>query len=153
MQSFEITNRKEFMAKLLKSDLFDGFEVREVVAHVAFKLILDGKRNKNYFDDIDRDPDTIYSEYLTWSEIRKHVYDLMSGQKLPTYFKIILSTNKDKTLQLSSDASTFYLNITFKDYQITCSTGTAYKDFTMDKSADQAWDERIKHFLFKYQFI
>lgn len=153
MQSFDITNRKEFMYKLLKSDLFESFEVREVVSHTAFKLVIDGKRNKDYFNDMDNDPDRVYSEYLSWGEMRKHVYELMQGHKLPTYFKIVLSTKLDKTTQLSPDASTFYLNITFKDNQITCSTGTAYKTFTLDKSADQIWDERIKQFLFKYQFI
>lgn len=153
MQSFEITNRKEFMSKLLKSDLFETFEVREIVAHTSFKMILDGKRNLEYFNDIRNDSNIIYSEYLSWGEMRKHVYELMLGNKLPTYFKIILSTNTAKTLQLSSDASTFYLNITFKDNQITCSTGTAYKSFILDKSADHTWDERMKHFLLKYQFI
>lgn len=153
MQSFEITNRKEFMSKLLKSDLFETFELREIIAHVSFKMVIDGKRNLDYFNDNYHDFDKVYSEYLTWGEMRKHVYELLSGNKLPTYFKIILSTNKDKTLQLSPDASTFYLNITFKDNQITCSTGTAYKSFTLDQSADHVWDERMKQFLFKYQFI
>lgn len=153
MQAFEITNRKEFMSKLLKSDLFESFEVREVISHTAFKLVIDGKRNQAYFNDLQNDPDGIYSEYLTWGEIRKHVYELMQGHILPTYFKIILCTPSSKTAQLSQDASTFYLNITFKDNQMTCSTGTAYKDFTFDKSADHIWDERIKHFLFKYEFI
>lgn len=116
-------------------------------------MVIDGKRNLEYFNDTSHDSDKVYSKYLTWGEIRKHVYELLSGNKLPTYFKIILSTNKDKTSQLSSDASTFYLNITFKDNQITCSTGTAYKSFTLDQSADHIWDERMKQFLFKYQFI
>lgn len=153
MQSFDITNRKLFMAKLLKSDLFENFEVREVVAHTAFKLVIDGKRNLDYFNDIQNDPDTVYTEYLSWAELRKHVYELMQGHTLPTYFKIILSTKAEKAQQLSPDASTFYLNITFKDNQMTCSTGTAYKGFTLDKSADAIWDECIKKFLFKYEFI
>lgn len=153
MQAFEITNRKEFMSKLLKSDLFESFEVREVISHTAFKLVIDGKRNQEYFNDIQNDLDRVYSEYLTWGELRRHVYQLMQGHTLPTYFKIILCTAPLKTAQLSQDASTFYLNITFKDNQMTCSTGTAYKDFTLDKSADQIWDERIKQFLFKYEFI
>lgn len=153
MQSFDVINRKDFMAKLLKSDLFDTFEVKEVVAHVAFKMVLDGKRNKDYFEDINDAPLDTYSEFLTWGEIRKHVYELMMGKKLPTYFKIILSTNQEKTKQLSLDASTFYLNITFKDNQMSCSTGTAYKGFTLDKSADQIWDDRMKRFLLKYEFI
>lgn len=153
MQSFDITNRKEFMAKLLKSDLFESFEVREVTIHVAFKMILDGKRNVVYFQDINEDSEKVYSDYLTWGEMRKHAYELMQGSKLPTYFKIVLSTSNEKTRQISPNASTFYLNITFKDNQITCTTGTAYSEFTLDQSADQLWDERIKNFLFKYQFI
>ncbi len=153
MQSFDITNRKEFMSKLLKSDLFDTFEVREVVAHMAFKLILAGERNQDYFKDILEEETSNLSHFLTWGEIRKHVYELMSGHKLPTYFKIILSTNTEKTEGLSPDASTFYLNITFKDNQMSCSTGMAYKTFTLDKSSEQLWDEKIKNFLFKYQFI
>lgn len=153
MEAFDITNRKDFMAKLLKSDLFDTFEVREIVAHVAFKMVLDGKRNNDYFHDIDEDPETVYSSYLTWGEMRRHVYELMTGKKLPTYFKIIFSTSQAKTSQLSSDASTFYLNITFKDNHITCSTGTAYNCFTLDKSAEKIWDDRIRHFLLKQAFI
>lgn len=153
MQSFEISNRKDFMAKLLKSDLFDTFEVREVIAHVAFKMVLDGKRNKEYFNDINEDSDVVHSEYLTWGDMRKHVYELMIGKKLPTYFKIILCTSKEKTIHLSPDVSTFYLNLTFKDNQVTCTTGTAYSGFTLDKSAETIWDERIKQFLFKYDFI
>lgn len=153
MQSFDISNRKEFMAKLLKSDLFDNFEVREVTIHVSFKMILDGKRNKAYFQDVHEDSEKVYSDYLTWGEVRKHVYELMLGTKLPTYFKIILSTSIEKTQQLSPNVSTFYLNITFKDNQTTCTTGTAYSEFTLDQSADHLWDDRIKNFLFKYQFI
>lgn len=153
MQSFDVTNRKEFMARLLKSDLFDTFEVREVSAHVAFKMVLDGKRNKEYFNDINEDPDATYSDYLTWGEMRKHVYELMIGKKLPTYFKIVLSTSKEKTQQLSTDAATFFLNISFKDNKINCTTGTAYLGFTMDKSSEKLWDERMQHFLLKYEFI
>ena len=150
MQTFPISNRKEFMTKLLKSELFDSFEVKEIVIHTAFKLIIDGKRNMDYFDTLN---DETYSKLLTWGEVRKNVYELMQGNKMPTYFKIILGTNTDKTTSISTDVSAFYLNIHFKENQITCSTGTSYKTFTLDQSADTLWDEKMKHFLFKYNFM
>ncbi len=153
MQSFDISNRKDFMASLLRTDLFDAFEVREILTHTAFKTIVDGRRNAPYFEDIDEDMRKHLSEYLTWGEMRHYVYALIKGTKLPTYFKFVLSTNLEKTAALSLDASTFYLNITFKDNQTTCSTGVAYKNFTMDKSADALWDKKIQDFLFKHQFI
>ncbi len=131
MQTYPISNRKEFMAKLLKSDLFDTFEVKEVIIHAAFKLVIDGGRNMDYFDTLNGET---YSKLLTWGELRKNVYELMQGSKMPTYFKI-------------------YLNIHFKDNQISCSTGTSYKTFTLDQSADKLWDEKMKQFLFKYNFM
>lgn len=153
MQSFEITNRKHFMAKLLKSDLFNSFEVREAVIHTVFKLVVDGKRNMDYFNDITEDYTTPLSNYLTWGDIQKYIYTLMNGNKLPTYFKIVLSTNQTKTEELSPLASTFYFNITFKENIITITTGTAYKVFTLDQTPDTLWDKQIQEFLFKYQFI
>ncbi|PHV71587.1 hypothetical protein CS063_03215 [Sporanaerobium hydrogeniformans] len=150
MEVFEITSRKEFMSQLLKSDLFDTFEVREVVIHSAFKILLDGKRNSDFYDT---EEEVASSDYVTWREMKKKVYELMQGARMPSYFKIILSTNKEKTSALSSEVSTFFLNIQLKDNQTTCSTGCAYKGFTLDKSVDKIWDERIKKFLFKYQFI
>ena len=150
MQSYDISNKKEFMLKLLKSDLFDNFEVREVILHTAFKMVLDGKRNKDYFNISD---ETSYSLYLTWGEIRKYVYELIQGIKSPTYFKIVLATNDEKTSTLSPDASAFYLNIIFKENLMICSTGTSYKTFMLDQSADKLWESHIKDFLFHYHFI
>ena len=77
MQVFDITNRKEFMAKLLKSDLFESFEVKEVISHTAFKLIIDGKRNKEYFNDIQNEIDTTINIFeLSSQEAHIHKNDV-----------------------------------------------------------------------------
>ena len=151
MESYSISNKKDFMSKLLKADLFDSFEVREVTLHTAYKCFLDGSRNQEFFNDIETEE--ILSTFVTWKEIKPFVYNSIMGQKLPTYFKIVLSTNLQKTEAISPAASTFFLNIIFKDNEIKCSTGVAYKEFTLDNSCEKDWDERIKNFLFKYQFI
>lgn len=141
------------MNRLLKTNLFDTFEVREVTMHTAFKLVIDSQRNTAYFKNDEHLLNDPLSEFLSWGELRPYVYELMQGNRLPTYFKIILSTNAAKTLQISSVATTFYLNILFKEECITCSTGVAYQTFTLDKSADQLWDKRMEQFLLKYDFI
>lgn len=150
MESYTITHRKEFMNKLLKSDLFDSFLVREVVMHTAFKSILDGHRNIDFYNTDERDD---LSDYLNWGEIRPYVYQIITGTKSPSYFKIILSTNAQKTIAISDQVDTFFINITFKEASIQVGTGVAYKTFTLDKSPEKIWDEKIKHFLFKYEFL
>ncbi|MEG0012858.1 MAG: DUF5721 family protein [Cellulosilyticaceae bacterium] len=151
MESYTIANKKDFMNKLLKSDLFDTFEVREVVLHATFKSVFDGARNLDFFADIENKEALPY--FVNWNEMKPFIYHFVIGNKLPTYFKIILSTNTAKTYALSPAASTFFLNITFKDNEIKCSTGIAYKEFTLDKSCEKIWDEKMKSFLFKYNFL
>lgn len=150
MQSYDISNKKEFMSKLLKSPLFDDFEVREVILHTAFKMILEGKRNTAYFEQPIEIPDSLY---LCWREMRKYIYELIQGHRQPTFFKIILSTPLEKTLSLSQEADAFYLNIQFKENQLICSTGVSYKNFTLNQEPDKIWDEEIKLFLFNNHFM
>ena len=118
--------------------------------HTAFKSILDGHRNKDFYntDELEN-----LSEYLNWSEVRPYIYHIVIGTKSPSYFKIILSTNTTKTLAISQEVDTFFINIIFKDGDISINTGVAYKTFTLDKSPEHIWDEKIKNFLFKYHFL
>lgn len=138
------------MNKLLKADLFDSFEVRECIVHTSFKAIIDGKRNHDFYSTEELEE---LSSYLSWQELRPHAYQMIIGAKSPTYFKIILSTNKQKTSSISGEVDTCFLNITFKDNQITCSSGVSYKTFTLDKTPETLWDDKIKNFLFKYEFL
>lgn len=150
MEAYTISNKKLFMNKLLKAELFDNFEVREVILHSALKCIIDGKRNTDFYTTEEL---ATLSNFLSWQEIRSSCYHLMIGSKSPTYFKIILSTSATKTESISSEVDTCFLNITFKDNQIVCSTGVSYKTFTLDKTPEKIWDEKIKNFLFKYEFL
>ncbi|MGL4346441.1 MAG: DUF5721 family protein [Cellulosilyticaceae bacterium] len=150
MEIFEIAHKKEFMAKLLKSDLFDTFQVREIILHTSFKSILDGKTNTDFYDT---DEQEHLPEYLNWQHMRPYVYQLIAGSKQPSYMKIVFATTPEKTAQISEIASTFFLNITYKDHEMSCSTGIAYKTFTLDKSDEKTWDDRMKRFLLKYDFI
>ncbi len=153
MQSYEVTNNKKFMAALLKGDVFDTFEVKEIMCHTKFKFVLDGMRNVEFYENI---PDTDTSElskYLTWKEVQHHIYELIQGKVLPTYLKIVFLTNEEKTRQISEEVSSFHLTITFKDNKTTCTTGTAYKGFSMDKTPEQTWDNKMQHFLISQEFI
>lgn len=150
MQTYSIEDKKLLMAKLLKSDLFDTFEVREVILHMRFKIFLEGVRNQDFYDS---EADTFLSKYVSWGEMRKNIYELMQGHHLPSYFKIVLSTTSEKTISISEEVSCFFLNFTFKDNMLICTTGTAYKNFTLDKTPEMIWDKKIEQFFFQYHFI
>lgn len=138
------------MNSLLKQGLFDFFEVREVTLHTAYKLHLDGQRNIEFYSNEELEG---LSKYLSWSEIRPYIFELIKGTKSPSYLKIILSTTPDHTKKISTEASTFFLNIVYKEGVIQCTTGTAYTTFSLDKTPEQTWDQKMTKFLISNQFV
>ena len=150
MITFSIGNNKLFMNHLLKENLFDSFEVRKITLHTFHKLHMGGARNMDFYTDFEKES---LSEYISWREIKPYIFDLIKGKKSPTYFKIILSTSSEDTKAISSEISTFFLNITYKENIIQCTTGTAYSTFSLDKTPESLWDEKIKKFLISNQLV
>ena len=138
------------MNYLLKQNLFDHFEVREVTLHTFYKLHIDGKRNLDFYHE---NESKNLSEYISWSEMKNYLFELIKGKKSPSYLKVVLSTSQNDTQNISLDASTFFLNIVYKEETIQCTTGTAYTTFTLDKTPEKAWDDKMTQFLISHNLI
>ncbi|OON91051.1 MAG: hypothetical protein ATN32_02730 [Candidatus Epulonipiscium fishelsonii] len=138
MKDFSIIDNKLFMKKLLKEVTFNNYEVHEIVLHNFAKIIIEGKRNQDFSDEK-------FTEFITWEEIQPHIYSLVSGKNLPTYFKFVLFKRTDQF--------NLFLNIIYKANSITCVSGCSYKIFTLDKSVEQDWDKTIQKFLLENNFL
>lgn len=138
------------MSCLLKKDLFDHFEVREVTLHTFYKLHIDGKRNKEFYTEEEKEG---LSEYISWAQMRDYIFELIKGKKSPTYLKVVLSANEHETQEISSLASTFFLNIVYNEGISQCTTGTAYTTFSLDKTPEKAWDDKMAKLLASHQLI
>lgn len=150
MVTLPIVNNNLFMNCLLKQDLFDSFEVREVTLHTSYKAHIDGRRNVDFYDNEELEG---LSEHLSWSELRPHIFELIKGKKSPSYLKVILSTCPAKTLEISEEASTFFLNVSYKEGAISCITGTAYTSFSLDKTPENTWDDKMTKFLISNKLV
>ena len=42
-----------------------------------------------------------------------------------------------------------YINIQYENHEMICVTGTSMKQFTMDRTLENEWDENVKKFLKK----
>ena len=138
------------MSCLLKKDLFDHFEVREVTLHTFYKLHIDGKRNMDFYTEDEKEG---LSEYISWAQMRDYIFELIKGKKSPTYLKVVLSTKEQETQDISSDVSTFFLNIVYNAGAIQCTTGTAYTTFSLDKTPEKAWDDKMVRFLSSQELV
>lgn len=70
-------DRKQFMAMLLKDDVFDKFLVRSVSLRTNVTYEIDCAIDENWYDSEDR---TELEKYAFWSEIRPVVFNLIKGQ-------------------------------------------------------------------------
>lgn len=92
----------------------------------------------------------------SWARIRPIVRAIVSGKHSPLSFRIILKM-PDKGIQsiLTSgglsckvkDVNGLFLNITYQNEEILCTSGVSLKTFTLDKSLDRIWDDMMLRFF------
>ncbi|HIT88430.1 MAG TPA: hypothetical protein IAB62_12280 [Candidatus Coprocola pullicola] len=147
MLSFIVHDTKEFMNLLLKQTAFDSFELRQMDITTFALFQIDGLRNKSYFPLAEQE--LFAGKYCLWKEIRPFAFEIIKGQKLPKSIKIIFSMPENKKELVCAVSATYFLNITFSQNILTCTTGCSPKIFSLDKTAEHAWDEWIISFFQK----
>ncbi len=158
MISFEITDVKILMKKLLKEQMFDEFEVSSVDITTFTKFSITCDINDKYLSS---DETEILGQrsLVTWSEIKDILYHIIKGNKAPTKLKIIFVLPKDRTRQLveknqlpvnADGVNGLFININFENNLLKCTTGTSLKIFTLDKTLENYWDETVKKFFKKH---
>ena len=157
MKAFYLKDQKQFMNRLLKTELFDHFLLAEATIHGAISYSVDGHINREFFDTEElADLTADGSEYLPFSHFRPICYELIRGKHTPLYMKFVFllsPANAIKTITsvdtgfTAEDVSGIFLNLTFRDGQMVLTTGVSYRTFTPDRSLDNAWDTLAARFL------
>lgn len=139
MIALRIVDLKSFTSLLFLHTAFDAFQVCEATFSVACTYFLDGRRNLDFYDTEERSSADL-SEYLTWEEARPRCFEWIKGSRLPLGFKIVLRSP-------NTEAGTAFLNIRYDASGLQCITGFSPKTFSLDRTAEQDWDARIRLFF------
>ena len=142
-----------FMGKLLKSEAFDDFLLKEGMLRTGMEYRFGGKILPDYYDTEEREKLT--EGYVSWRELRPFVYDLVKGKRTPLAFSFTLLRTKGETaeilcrhsIDIGEDSPLLFLQIRFEQGTGRIITGTARNTFTLDKSMEEAWDKEVKMFL------
>ena len=141
MLSFTIHDTKEFMTLLLKQNAFDSFQLRQMDITTFALFQIDGLQNKEFYPL--EQQELLTEKYCLWKEIRPYAFQLVKGHRLPKSIKIIFAMPEKKCELVSPIPATYFLNVSFAKNTVTCTTGCSLKTFSMDKTAEQAWDSWI----------
>ena len=153
----KITDKKDFMNKLLGGDCFYSFLLKEASILGLIPFELDGRINTAFFSADDPDADAYMAEeFIKWEDIRLTCFDLIKGKRTPTRFHFVLYLKdtalkqiltKEQLTKESTFIKHFVLNIRFEQGEMTLTTAVDYAAFTLDKQAEHLWDTAMMKFL------
>jgi len=160
MKCIEISQIKEFTTQLFTGTAFDEFLMSEVQISTAATFTIDGHVNESFVGEEDMQNEEYREGFLLWRKVRPVCFEIIKGRKVPSRFQIVLKLSDrqlDRFLEKAgmqarkNQIGGLFLNIRFLNKQLSCTTGTALKPFSLDKSLEAQWDDYAMTLLRKYE--
>jgi hypothetical protein len=140
----QIENIKEFMVELFQGEMFDRFHVSGCEVLTFTRFVSDGKQNPAWYDTEEKQENS--TGLVKWCEMKAVVFSLIKGKKTPAYMKIDFCH-----YMASGDVGS--LRIQYEDDRLLVFTGYMQREFTLDKSNLQKWDENCIQFLKRNKIV
>lgn len=152
-----IEDTKECMAKLLKDTIFDEFLCTSFEMIGLYKVNIDGQIRMEY---LSTDGKEILGDrkYIKWIDLKTNILEMIKGHKTPTSLKIVFGLkngakdallNKINFTEINA-INNFSFSLVFENKRIKIITGTNYASFTLDKQAEQYFDDNMLRFFKKH---
>lgn len=157
MIALELTDIKDFMNKLLRSEVFDHFLLQEAMITSSATYTINGQITKGFYSD--EEIAELHLEgcrFLPFSLLKGNCFDLIKGKKTPSAFRFVFllsPTNMEKTIAAvgssykPSDVTGMYINLKYQNQLLSLTTGIAYNVFSTDKTLESEWDKMVIKFL------
>ncbi len=157
MIALQIKNVKNFMGKLLTSDLFDAYLLSEATIATYNTFIIDGRQNQEFYTSEEwREPSVRPYDFSMWKDMRPICFQLIKGRRTPVSFKFVFhlipayveSILKDGSVSVPLELiGALVLTLKYDSSGLTLTTGTSLSTFLPDRSLDIFWDKYNKLFL------
>lgn len=161
MIALELTDVKDFMNKLLRSEVFDHFLLQEAVITSAATYNINGQITKGFYNEEEIEELQLADcRFLPFSMLRGNCFDLIKGKKTPSAFRFVFllsPENMKKTVSSisssyqSNDITGMYINLKYQNQLLSLTTGIAYNIFSTDKTLENEWDKLVIRFLKQHE--
>lgn len=145
MKCYRIEDVKEFMGLLFLKEVFDKFCMgsMELKTFVSFSV-----KGNLLSDWLDEEAKERYgtSEYVPWKLFRPTAFSLIRGKQTPTVLRI-------QFVHYMDNGDCGGLRIQFENGELTCMSSFTAAEFSLERNAEQLWDENCYHFLKKNNIL
>ena len=159
MKAFQLTEQKEFMNLLLRSETFDNFLLSEASIHAAVRYEIDGHLTPGFYSSAELEENRLAGlSCMPYAKLRPVFYELIKGRHAPSYLKFVLMLSPSSlqntirasgTAILPDDILAAFLNILFQNGQLLLTAGVSYRIFMPDKSFEREWEKFTIQFFLK----
>lgn len=161
MIALELTDIKDFMNKLLRTEVFDHFLLQEAMITSCATYNINGQITKGFFSEEEMEELQLNGcRFLPFSMLKTNCFDLIKGKKAPSAFRFVFllsPKNMEKTISAvgssytPSDVTGMYINVKYQNQLLSLTTGIAYNTFSTDKTLELEWDKMVMKFLKQHE--
>ena len=161
MIALELTDIKDFMNKLLRSEVFDHFLLQEAIITSCATYTINGQITKGFYSEEELTNLHLKDcRFLPFSMLKGNCFDLIKGKKTPSAFRFVFllsPSNMEKTIASvgssyqPSDVTGMYINLKYQNQLLSLTTGIAYNVFSTDKTLESEWDKMVVKFLKQHE--
>ncbi len=162
MVALQIHDVGSLLNQMLKGNLFDHFLLLEASVTQAFSATIDGTLQPGFYSEEEcRELGLEGFSHIPFARVRPLCLDLIKGNRKPESFRFVFMLSPENqagtvahsgTGFRTEDISGLFLNLTYKNETLICTTGVSYRSFSMDKSLEREWD-RLAALFFKQHDI
>lgn len=155
MKAFSVTNIKTLMAGLLNGNLFTGWQLRSCELGLSSHISIEGAVNSAYYTDEELTAHAC--PFLLWEEIQPKIRFLIVGGHAPSTMNLTLAADPSLLEPFAEKGlSSLQLNLRYERTQneegrsiqrLTITTAASMASFSLDRSAEKAWDEAAREYL------
>jgi hypothetical protein len=135
-----------FMNRLLREELFDAFEVRGVELCALTRVDISGVPETEKASD----PPPL-NAFVTWARLRPVGTAVIKSSQMPRSMKVVFSMDTETAAGLHPNAAALFLNLTYENGGAHFTAATSQKQFALDKSLDEKWEEYIQQFFKRHE--
>ncbi len=150
MVALQINDVGTLLNQMLKGDMFDRFLLREASVSQSYTASIDGTLRPGFYSEEEcRQLGLTGFSFIPFARVRPLCLDLIKGSRKPESFRFVFLLSPENqaatiagsgTSFRSEDIGWLFLNLTYKDEILVCTTGISYLTFSMDKSLEAEWD-------------
>lgn len=143
------------MGKLLKSETFDNFLLKDGTIRTFMDFIYSGEVKWDYYDT-DEAENMSHERYIPWKEVKENAFGVIKGKRTPLYIQLNLLAPAGLVSEIAGERNeqiVLSMSFSYREKEADIVTGVFRNTFSMDKSLDNAWDEWVIDFLKKNEIV